>query len=141
MDNWQQYLEIRVCAEPKTNDFGEINSLWLAAVLVLKTDYADRYIRMDGAAEVKKSGQNATTVTYDPETEELTLVSADTLSSKEWTNTVSLGDYGENGLDLGASNGTNPGSLEQNGTLITAVSQFYKFIEITRMEGTLCLTM
>ena len=140
LDNWQNYFEIRVYAEPKTNDFDEVDKLRITAFLVLKDDYVDRYVSADGTVEVKKSGQNATAVEYNLETKELTLVPSDDISTKEWTDTVSLDDYEEIGLDLGVSIGTNSGTLEQTNNIITAVSQFYRFIEITRIEGTLCLS-
>ena len=140
INNWQDYFEIRICAKPRTNDFNEVDSLWISAYLVLKDEFADRYVSSAGAVEVKKSGQNATAVEYNLETKELTLVPSDNISTREWTTTVSLARYQEIGLDLDIGMGTNPDTLKQSNNVITAVSQFYKFIEITRIEGTLCLT-
>lgn len=140
IDNWQDYFEIRILVDPRTNDFNEIDSMFLSAYLVLKDDYAVKYVSTDGALEVKKGGQNTTAVEYNMETEELTLVHSDDVSDRERTETVSLDGYEENGLYLMIGNGTNPDTLEQNGNILTATSQFYKFIEITRIEGNLCLT-
>lgn len=139
-DNWQDFFEIRVFAEPRTNDFDEIDRMFLSVYLVLKDEYSDNYVSSDGALEVKIAGQNTTAVEYNMETEKLTLTHSDDASDNERTNTVSLDGFDEIGLYLGAGNGTNPDSLEQNGNVLTATSQFYNTIEITRIEGNLCLT-
>lgn len=145
-DNWQDYMEIKPFIEPRTDDFNDITDLTVGCALVLKDEYANRISASDCAIEYSLGGRYICPIEYNSTTKEFTLGAAYTKeeaegkgyyvdSSYTHTDTDKLGSYQEYGFEFGPQHGCYPDSFQVNEDIVTAETEFYDTIEISRIQG------
>ena len=147
-DNWQNYFEIESFVKPQTDDFNDIIDLYIGHALVLKDEYASKISAADCAIEYSFSGKYICPIEYKVATNEVTFGTAYTKEEAEnkgyyvdfsytATDTEKLGSYGEYGFEFGPMYGCYHDSFETGEDVITAETEIFGNVEITRIQGNL----
>ena len=143
-ENWQDYLEFRLFAEPTTNAFDEVTGILCQFKLYLKDDVAQNIIDVNEVAlEYSLSGGYGCWYEYQVESNKLIQKEA---ASEEhafdnWTEHSSfklyLSDLKE-GRNITSHVGTNSVTIE--GNTISFISLAFEKMEVTRIQGTITIS-
>lgn len=156
LDNWQQYFEIKPCALPYEADDTEY--LRVGVVMMLKDEYVNNQISLEGNVDVFFDGEYRCPVEYDCVTGEVILGTPYTqeecnqkgysgeyfgtraVTPIDFDSDISIMDFGRNDCyELGGNVGFPRDKWKIDGDVITVDAFYYETIEITRIQGNLYL--
>lgn len=142
-ENWQDYLEFRLFAEPTTNAFGEVTGVSCEIRLCLKDDIAQNVIDMNEVVlEYSLSGGHGCWYQYNVESNELTQKepAAEGQDDDGYTGTGSFPLYL---FEAEKGRGVFPGmeySETIEGNTISFIAAKFENTEITRIQGTITIS-
>lgn len=146
VENFNDYFDWKPYAEPRTNDFGEIEDLMMYCTVVLKDEYANKFVASIGAVEFEYSEYRCP-IEYNAKTKEVTLGTPFTkeeneqlgyyVSTELMTDTTKLDNYREYGIEFCGGVGCSPDTFKVNGDIVTANAEYWNIVKFSRLQGTL----